>query len=165
MLLTLLEQRFHLKVHQDLQPLPVYALTAPKGVGKLKKATGEEHAGCIRTPKDAAFTYTCHNTTMAQFVDKLPNVQGAAGYFNHPLVDLTGLKDSYDFEFTWSPPARFRGRGMLQSSGSAPAAQDPVSGYTIFEAIDKQLGLKLAEQKYPMPVVVVDHVDRTPSDQ
>jgi uncharacterized protein (TIGR03435 family) len=164
MLLTLLEQRFHLKVHHDLQPQSVYALTAPKGAGKLKRSTSEEHAGCVRTPKDAAFTYTCHNTTMAQLVDKLPDVPGAVGYFNLHVIDLTNLKDGFDFEITWSPPARFQGRSMLQSSAGAPAAQAPVSGFTIFEAIEKQLGLKLAEQKYPLPVVVIDHVDRTPAE-
>jgi len=35
---------------------------------------------------------------------------------------------------------------------------------TIFEAIDKQLGLKLSVEKHSMPIVVIDHVDRTPTD-
>jgi uncharacterized protein (TIGR03435 family) len=36
---------------------------------------------------------------------------------------------------------------------------------TVYEAVDKQLGLKLEEQKHPVPVVVIDHVDRTPSEK
>jgi len=36
---------------------------------------------------------------------------------------------------------------------------------TLYEAIEKQLGLKLSVEKHAMPVVVIDHADRTPSDQ
>lgn len=170
MLRSLLAQRFHLAVHKDLQPVPVYALTVPKGKPKLKEANGEGRTGCTRTPADGAFTYSCHNTTMAQFVEKLPNVQGAAGYFDHPVVDLTGLKGGYDFDVTWSPPARVYGRGGRggdnagQPAGGVATASAPTGGLTMFEAVDKQLGLKLALDKRPMPVVVVDHADRTPTD-
>jgi uncharacterized protein (TIGR03435 family) len=170
MLRTLLAQRFHLKSHFEEQPVAVWALTAPKGKGKLKESTGDEHAGCTRTPKDGAFTYTCRNTTMAQFAGKLPDVGGAAGYLNeHPMVDLTGLKGSYDFDIVWSPPARVYGRGGRGDSGGLSAggpatAVAPTAGLTIFEAVDKQLGLKLSVEKHAMPIVVIDHVDRTPAD-
>jgi uncharacterized protein (TIGR03435 family) len=33
----------------------------------------------------------------------------------------------------------------------------PTGGLTVFEAIDRQLGLKVELQKRPMPVVVIDH--------
>jgi uncharacterized protein (TIGR03435 family) len=33
-------------------------------------------------------------------------------------------------------------------------------GYTLYEAVEKQMGLKLATQKHPMPVVVIDHIER-----
>jgi len=39
----------------------------------------------------------------------------------------------------------------------------PAGGLTIFEAIDKQLGLKLSVEKHSMPIVVIDRVDRTPA--
>jgi len=170
MLRTLLAERFHLKQHFAEQPVSVWALTAPKGKGKLKETTGEEHAGCKRAPKDGALVYSCRNTTMAQLADKLPDVAGAAAYLNeHPMVDLTGLKGSYDFDIAWAPPGRVYGRGgQGQNAGlplaGAPTASAPDGGLTIFEAIDKQLGLKLAVEKHPMTIVVIDHVDRTPSD-
>jgi uncharacterized protein (TIGR03435 family) len=44
-------------------------------------------------------------------------------------------------------------------------ASAPIGGVTLFEAIEKQLGLKLSVEKHSMPVVVIDHVDRTPSDK
>ena len=168
MLRTLMAERFHLKTHFEEQPVSVWALTTPKGQGKLRPTNGQEHAGCTRTPKDGAFTYTCRNTTMAQFADKLPNVGGAAGYLNeHPMVDLTGLHGSYDFEFTWSPPARLNvsaGRGGGLPGGPA-GAEAPTGGVSLFEAIEKQLGLKLSVEKQSMPIAVIDHVDRTPTDR
>jgi uncharacterized protein (TIGR03435 family) len=165
MLRTLLVSRFHLKSHFEEQPVEVWALTAPKGKGKLKETAGEEHAGCTRTPKDGAFTLSCRNTTMAQFAGKLPNVGIGAGYLSqHPTVDLTGLKGSYDFEFSWSPPARFANTSGGLPTGGPVVAALPTGGVTLYEAIDKQLGLKLAVEKHAMPVVVIDHADRTPAD-
>jgi uncharacterized protein (TIGR03435 family) len=103
---------------------------------------------------------------MAQFAAKLPNIGGAAGYFSEPpLVDLTELKGSYDFEFSWSPPARFNNGGAGFHAGGAVTAAVPTGGVALYDAIDKQLGLKLSIQKHSMPVVVIDHADRTPSEK
>lgn len=166
MLRTLLVERFHLRSHFEEQPVEVWALTAPKGPGKLRETKGEEHAGCTRTPKDGAFTLTCHNTTLAQLAGKLPNVQGANGYLSdHPMVDLTGLKGAYDFEFTWSPPARFAPARAGFPAGGQITAAVPTGGVTLYEAIEKQLGLKLSVEKHPMPVVVIDHAERVPVEQ
>jgi uncharacterized protein (TIGR03435 family) len=35
---------------------------------------------------------------------------------------------------------------------------------TVFEAVDKQLGLKLEAQKRPAPMLVIDHIDPKPAD-
>ena len=162
MLRTLLAERFHLQSHFEEQSITVWALTAPKGKTKLKATTGEEHAGCTRTPKDGGFTYSCRNSTMGQFADRLPG--SAVGYLSgHPMVDLTGLTGSYDFDITWSPPGRVYGRGGLPEGGATTAAA-PSGALTVFEAIDKQLGLKLSPDRHSMPVLVIDHVDRTPAD-
>lgn len=166
MLRTLLAERFHFQSHFEEQDVAVWALTAPKGKGKLQETKGEQHAGCTRTPKDGAFTLACHNTTMAQFAEKMPDVPGAIGYVSdHPMVDLTGLKGAYDFEFTWSPPARFRNNQGLPTSGGPAVAAVPTGGVTLYEAIDKQLGLKLSVEKHGMAIVVIDHADRTPAEQ
>jgi uncharacterized protein (TIGR03435 family) len=49
-------------------------------------------------------------------------------------------------------------------SGALPSAFDPGGGYTIFEAIEKQLGLKLKAEKRNEKVIVVDHLETTPTD-
>ena len=59
----------------------------------------------------------------------------------------------------------------LQSnrSGAAPAssarASLPANEITLFEAVDKQLGLKLEELKHSVPVLVVDKANQTPNEK
>jgi uncharacterized protein (TIGR03435 family) len=43
------------------------------------------------------------------------------------------------------------------------AVDRPVA-LTLYEAVSRQLGLKLATQKHPMQVVVIDHLERTPTE-
>jgi uncharacterized protein (TIGR03435 family) len=150
MLQALLADRFHLVVHNDVHAVPSYVLRVDKGGLKMKQADDgepsklEEH----HTPTDnppgvpAYYSVTVHNRTMAQTREMLQDF--ASQYLPKPVVDLTGLKGSYDFDlhWTWQP---------------AP------DGLTIFDAVQKQLGLKLALEQYPTPVVVVDKVDQTPT--
>ena len=136
------------------------------GKNKLRPAASTDRGGCVRTPKDGGITLSCRNVTMAQFATRLPNVGGASGYLNeHPMIDLTGLTGAYDFDLEWAPPNRVYGAAGRGGDGGASAmagvtASRPDGGLTIFEAIDKQLGLKLAVEKHKMPILVIDHVDR-----
>ena len=162
---ALLEERFKLKVHKELQPVTVYALTA--GKVKLKEADPSARSTCKFGNDAGTRTYTCTNTTMAQLAAKLRDI--AAGYLNHPVVDLTGLKGSYDFVLAWAPVGRTMAVARpSESPESAPGSAVPVASdrpreLTLFEAVDRQLGLKLATQKHPMQVVVIDHMVRTPA--
>jgi uncharacterized protein (TIGR03435 family) len=165
MVRTLLEQRFKLAVHKEDRPVPVYALTMPKKTSKLKESTGEARTACKVSAENGLRTYTCANTTMPQFAEKLRQVAG--GYLDHKVVDLTGLKGSYDFAVSWTGVGRLRalgGKSESQTTGDAPSAADPSTSLTVFEAVDRYLGLKLAAQKYAMPSIVIDHVERTPTE-
>jgi uncharacterized protein (TIGR03435 family) len=161
LLQSLLKDRFQLEVHNDEQPVTVYALTLGKREPKLKDADNSNRSDCKVSIADGLGTYTCQNTTMAQFAVKLRETAG--GYLaDHPVVDLTGLTGSYDFALTWAPAARFAMAG--RGGGDAGTAAAPTGDITVFEAVDKYLGLKLAAQKHPMPVIVIDRVERTPTD-
>jgi uncharacterized protein (TIGR03435 family) len=55
---------------------------------------------------------------------------------------------------------------QLNANGStAPAAEasDP-NGMSVFEAVEKELGLKVVKQKRSMPIIVVDHVNDKPEN-
>jgi uncharacterized protein (TIGR03435 family) len=99
-------------------------------------------------------------------------LQGMAADLNWPVADATELQGTWDFTLTFSfmsmPPPMMRGPvgdGARDTGPSTPAAADPTdTGMTIFQAVEKQLGLKLTMQKRPMPVIVIDHIDRTPTE-
>jgi uncharacterized protein (TIGR03435 family) len=43
-------------------------------------------------------------------------------------------------------------------------AAEPAAGYTLFEAIEKQLGLKLESVKKPQPVYIIEHLEQKPTE-
>jgi uncharacterized protein (TIGR03435 family) len=164
MLRTLLTDRFRIATHSDVQPVTVYALVAAKP--KLAKADPSNRTACRNTPVAAnnaasalSKAFTCVNVSMAQFAEKLQGM--APGYIHHPVVDLTGLNGSWDFTLNFSNQLQLAaGGGRGGNTGDAP---EPNGAISLFEAIDKQLGLKLEQQKHPMPVVVIDHVEQKPT--
>ena len=160
MLRNLIVEKFKFTFHNADLAMPVFALSVGKRTAKLKDADPANRSACTRTPGDGIVTYACQNTTMAQLAEKVRSV--APGYITHPVVDLTGLKGAYDFAITWTPSqliAAAAGRGADPAVASTPTGR-----LTFFEAIDKQLGLKLESQKYPQPVLVIDHLERLPAD-
>ena len=166
MLRALLIDRFKLTTHTEEQPTSVYALVAANP--KLKKTDPSSRSGCRNAGAASVSvmvrTFTCDNMTMAQFATRLRGL--ASTYTNHPIVDATGMDGSWDFTFSFSLATQLQasiGRGDGQGAG-APAAQDPNGTVSLFDALEKQLGLKLEQQKRAMPVLVIDHVEQMPTD-
>jgi uncharacterized protein (TIGR03435 family) len=170
MLRTLLEERFKLVTHKEARPVTAYALLPPKGELKLKKADPSERQSCRPDPTAIPANTggvpmqagTCTNTTMEEFVRILPQVAGA--YFDHPVVDATGLQGAWTFTFYFSPRGALeQPRPASTEPGAGGAALDP-GGLTIFQALEKQLGLKIEKGTYPIPVVVIDSMEQKPID-
>jgi uncharacterized protein (TIGR03435 family) len=168
MLRGLMLDRFELKTHTENREVTVYALTVGSGKPKLTQAADSERSGCKpdpNAPKPVANMgpmIGCKNTTMADLAQNLQQMANA--YIDHPIVDATGLQGGWNFAVGWTP------RGMLQTPpapnpnqppGATAEAADP-SGISVFEAVEKELGLKLVKQKQSIPVIVVDHVSEKP---
>ena len=155
MLQALLKDRFNLVLHNDTKPLPAFVLTVGKGGPRMKESDGTASSGCGDTPSAPAtpsgavpYNYvSCHNLTADQIAENLHDMAG--GYLTNNVVNSTGLKGSWDFDIHWTS------RGNLQKAGD--------DGISIFDAVDKQLGLKLEAKTAPLPVLVVDSVNRIPS--
>ena len=153
MLQALLAERFHLVAHPDSRPMPAYIMTAGKRP-LLKNADAAAEKGCQGKPRPqnaeptAPIEVACHGLTAAEIAENLRNMAG--GYLRQPVVNSTGLEGTYDFDLKWT------GRGQLAAAGP--------DGISIFDAVEKQLGLKLDLQKSPLPVVVVDSVDQKPTE-
>jgi uncharacterized protein (TIGR03435 family) len=169
MLRALLTERFKLAVHMEDQPVNAYTLLGSKP--KLKKADPMGRTSCKDAPGPGGNTalrvITCQNVTMAQFAGQLQRLAG--GYIRNEVLDATGIDGAWDFSVTFSPAAVVQGIGarggdVVQPKDGAPAASDPSGGISLFDALNKQLGLKLEMQKRPLPVLVIDHVEEKPAD-
>jgi uncharacterized protein (TIGR03435 family) len=104
----------------------------------------------------------CKNQTMAQLAQLLQ--LGAGAYIDHPVVDATGLSGGWDFAIGWTPRAILeKPAANPDPNSTAPSvAADPNGGISVFDAVEKELGLKLVKQKKSVPVIVVDHVAEKP---
>ncbi len=168
LLRSLLVERFNMKYHEEERQVTAYSLVAVKP--KMKKADPNSRIFCRRGQPAAGSppgsqTLVCQNATMALLAEQL--LQMYPG-LNWPVLDTTGIEGGWDFSLTFStlPTALLNGGGRGGGGGpldSVPAP-DPGGGYTIFEAIDSQLGLKLKAGKRPEQVMVIDHLDTKPTD-
>jgi uncharacterized protein (TIGR03435 family) len=170
MIRALLVDRFKMTFHKEQRPATTYALTAVKP--KLKKADPNERSSCRNENAPAGAPpgtemLVCHNVTMEQFADSL---QGAAQGLNWPVADLTELAGGWDLTLTYSRFPQLMaqmagpGRGGGDAAGVPGGASDPSGAVTIFEAVEKQLGLKLVARKKDMPMIVIDHLEQKPTD-
>ncbi|HLH19143.1 MAG TPA: TIGR03435 family protein [Bryobacteraceae bacterium] len=180
MLQNLLAERFGLKVHWEARPMETYELVVAKGGPKLKDAAPDPPAsageparpparrgpaqldgnGFPVLPADWKGTIMmngkammrAHNETAGQIAAKL------AGQIGHPVTDATGLKGKYDYTLRWADSS-----GKVTADGPA-AAQDDDAGPGIFAAIREQLGLQLESKKGQVQILVVDRVEKTPTE-
>jgi uncharacterized protein (TIGR03435 family) len=165
MMRALLVDRFKMAYHTEERPVTTYSLVSVKPI--MKKADPASRTRCkyIGAPPGsppATLADTCQNITMAQFAEQLRNM--AAGSLDWPVTDGTGLDGGWDFTLVFvRSTAVFGARQAGPSLGDVPVASDPTAGYTIFEALEKELGLKLELQKRPMPVIVIDHLEEKPT--
>jgi len=159
MIRSMLIDRFKLVAHPGTKPLPAVVLSVGKG-SKLKQADASADSGpgpgqgpgCQYQPPPQntapspamEVKFACHAVTMESFADFLHSV--ASPYLKSPVVDQTGLKGAWDFDIHWTY--------QKQADGG---------GTSIFDAVDKQLGLKLEAKTAPLPVVFVDSVNETPT--
>ncbi|HEV8393544.1 MAG TPA: TIGR03435 family protein [Vicinamibacterales bacterium] len=178
---ALLIDRFKMKVHFEDRSVDAYTLVAVRP--KLRRADPSTRTGCkapantsvvFNVSRGVPRAFTCQNMTMAQFADQLQTI--AASYIAYPVVDATGLDGAWDFTLSFSPidPQRLSGLmagargGALPAGGAGPAditASDPIGGgASVFDAVEKQLGLKLEVRKRTLPVFVIDHIEEKPAD-
>jgi uncharacterized protein (TIGR03435 family) len=203
MLKALLEDRFGLKAHIEQRENSVYALVVGKDGHKLKEAApdpekpaepgpntltlgrgenqirvNQERGGAtidvgqrgqmrVTPGQDGQMHMEMSKATMAEFVEMLTPM------LDHPVVDMTGLKGSYQVAFDLSMEtmlnmARRQGVGVPQlpprggGPGGAADASDPGSS-SILTSV-QQLGLKLESRKAPVDVVVVDRLEKAPTE-
>lgn len=182
MLRHLLEERFKVSVHRETREIPAYELVLAKNGSKLKETTeeakqGDSAAWSPGLDKDGYPTVPPGRTsmianvrgtmrmrakkeTMEQFIAMLSaQVRG-------PVTDSTGFKGEYDFTLSWTRD--------LDAASVAPSAssesRSPLSGIsgsdsepTLFGALELQLGLRLERKNGPIEMLVIDHIEKIPT--
>jgi uncharacterized protein (TIGR03435 family) len=78
---------------------------------------------------------------------------------DRPVVDQTNLKAFFDFHLEWTPDDKSAAAAM-EPGGIVDSAVGP----NLVMALQQQLGLKLEGRKAPLDVIVVDRVDKTPTE-
>ena len=117
---------------------------------------------------------TSSKTTMAALADMLTQMMGQMGGGNgRQVLDMTGLTGNYEISMEFSladmmAAARAQGMDMPGGGGPSPAgiavASDPgAGGSTISHAVES-LGLKLDQRKAPVEQIVVDSMEKTPTE-
>jgi uncharacterized protein (TIGR03435 family) len=182
MLQNLLIDRFALKTKVETKEITGYAMTVTKDGPKFKEsppndepedANYKDHMGSDGFParpphmRGIAQMFGPHerfrvvggHATMAAFAKELGDLLASK------VEDRTGLNGSYDLTLTFA--GHFTGShlgGALAQPpppSTDPSAPEPLPD--IFSALQSQLGLKLEKQKVSVEILVVDHLEKTPT--
>jgi uncharacterized protein (TIGR03435 family) len=153
MLQSLLADRFGLVIRRDTHPVPRYVLSVGKDGSKLKPGSGDTGCRLMQTGGGGPASLpnlkvTCHNLTMQAFANNLEGMPG--NYVDHPVLNSTKLEGTFDFELEYTQA------GLLPEKGR--------DGITIWDALNKQLGLKLELQDVPLPALVIEKMNRKPTE-
>ena len=150
MLRALLTERFKLVAHFETREQQVYALVLLRSDGRLgpqlkPSAPGSGSAsGPFASVGNGVARINGNRVLMDTFAIVL-----ASSVFNQRVINRTGLSGEFDLDFRFTP-----------ESSSAAAQEFP----SIFTAVQEQLGLKLQSERGPVPVLVIDSVERPTPD-
>jgi len=140
----LLADRFKLTIHRDKQEFSVCALIVEveDKEPKLTRSTADPQSrpgSFYNEGPHGGSLFTFFNESMADFVSFL-----AGAIPDRLVVDQTGLTGRFDFPLTFALDP------LGKDAGAAP---------DIFQAVQKQLGLKLESTKALVDVIVIDHIE------
>jgi uncharacterized protein (TIGR03435 family) len=154
MLQNILTERFKLRLHHEVKEMSAYVLAVDKdGPKNLKPHPGAAGGDVIldqATEQLLHDKWTAHCASMDFFTWRL------SGMFDRPIINQTNLDGCFDFEIAFT---RELPRGMQEGQLFNGAPIDTY-GPTIYQALQKQLGLKLEARKAPVDTLVIDHAER-----
>jgi uncharacterized protein (TIGR03435 family) len=164
MMQALLEQYFHLKIHQQMAEGPVFFLRVARGGAKLHSFV---EGSCTSPPAPLGPGQKYCQNMMRGGSPASIEAQGATlddfsrmlfGVLGRPVINKTGIAGRFDLRVEFSREATtFGPLRPGDADGGAPASDPPES---IFSALPEQLGLRLEPAKGPVEALVIDHIER-----
>ena len=144
---------------------------------RMKQSTGgmtvtSKETGPVKVTMDSGMIHMEFEKASIEML-----VAALSQYLDRTVVDQTELKGKYQASLDISmveamqmaqkmglnvPPNAMAGRGGNANAAPAEAASDP-SGSSLFNSVQK-LGLKLEPRKLPYEYLVIDHVEKTPTE-
>ena len=181
MLRALLEDRFRLKVHQEIEEVPMYALKVARGGLKIKPmeagaCTNDRSNGPILL-SDAArrgVKPTCGTVNGGPNGSNWRVEHGGqtlavvatilSGTLGIKVIDQTGVTDVFNMTWEFGPDENTPGVGrFFEMTGTAPPSGPPTAP-SVFRALQEQLGLTVEPIKGPRGYVVIDHIEKPTPD-
>ena len=150
MMRSLLDERFKLAFHKEPREMTALVLVVAKGGHKL---TPNEVEGkpSFQTGK---LNLTGKGATLGQLTDFLSHE------LRQPVIDQTGLTGRFDFFLDINA---YVNEEVMKTAGpnGGPPTEAPA---IIAQAMQKQLGLKVEPRKLPIDVIVVDRMEKAPTE-
>ena len=143
MMETLLEERFKMAVHRETRQLRGYALVVAKKGFTLQplKDDCQQSAGHSGGPVESL---EARCVSMDDFATRL-------GLYTASRVEnQTGIEGNFAFQLKWSR--------------EQPKSTDLDAPPTLFDVLPNVLGLRLQPQRMNVGVIVVDHIERAPTE-
>ncbi len=156
MMKALLIERFGLKWHEELQSVSGFELVTDKKV-LLKPSSLLERLDGVHVSGLGPTVINGTNMPMSEFAGLLGQVLG------RPVVDATHLSGGFDIKMMWLPDndaavaeERRYGKQYGIDVDNLPSS--------VSTALREQLGLRLQSAKVPKNVIVVDNINRQPTE-
>ena len=149
-------------IGQGSNQLRISADKAGGGVTVKSAATGQVHM----TMADGRMHLEAAKMSMATLAET------ATSFVGRPVIDMTELRGDYQVALDLSMDdlknvARTVGITMPGAGGGnggqGPAEASDPAGSTIFVSV-QQLGLKLEARKAPLPFIVIEHFEKSPTE-
>jgi len=136
--------RFGLVLRAETHELPIYALVPAKGGLKLARSATPEKGPSLQ---GGPGRLTGVGATLRLVAGHLSAVLG------RPVIDESGSDEQYDLKLEYTPEIPVQGL----PEGTPPP---PADGPSIFTALTEQLGLRLEPRKGPVPVYVIEKIEK-----
>jgi bla regulator protein blaR1 len=169
MMRVLLEEYFHLKIHQQMAEGPVFFLRVAHGGPKLRpfvEGSCTPHDASAQNPLPPGQNY-CKNNMSGSSPASI-EAQGATledfstmlfAILGRPVTNKTGIAGRFDMriEFSREGTTLSRLRSTEPADGRSPVSDSIGS---IFTVLQEQLGLRLEPAKGQVETFVIDHIER-----
>jgi uncharacterized protein (TIGR03435 family) len=181
--LNLLAERFKLAAHFDKKEMQIYEMTVGKDGQKFKEwvdlpplppgtsaydralsTKGSIKAADLRHAPNGTAEWMTVNGNRSKRGDLSMGAlaQYLSANLERPVIDATGLAGQYDImlDFVMEPVPRGPCPPLCLPADPPPLAAGP----TLLKAVESQLGLKLESKKGMIDILVIDHIEKVPTE-